>query len=73
MFIIGSIGLAFVLGFIFMIVLKKCAAILTWVTIFGSLFAVMGLTYSMYAKSEDQKKTNEQLAAAGKDEEMNFY
>lgn len=73
MFIIGSIATSFILGFIWMIVMKKCAAILTWVTIFGSFFALCGLTYTLYAKSEDTKTENKNLKEAGKDEEMNFY
>ena len=71
-FIFGSIGLAFVLGFIWMFIMKKCAGPLVWLALFGTLFALIALTVFCYMKySEKEDELN--ATPAGEEREINWY
>lgn len=72
--IVGSFGIALVIGFVWMIVMKMCAAIITWAIIFAFI-GLLGLcTWLVWKKSEDrQKEIDAMLDQSKKDDEYNYF
>jgi len=60
--IAGSIGAAFIIGFIYMILLRYCSGVLTWLAILGFIAGMGVLGWRFY---QDAKRIEETLVGTG--------
>lgn len=63
--IIGSIGIAFLLAFLYMIFVRIFAGPIIWITMLFALICLLGLTYFSYKYADDKKQEIEDLKAIG--------
>jgi hypothetical protein len=69
--ILASMGLAFIIGVVYMIFLRYCSGVLTWTAIFCFIGGMAGLGYIFYKKSKDTEDDTASTGVQGSDTTTN--
>jgi hypothetical protein len=56
--LLGSTGVAFLIGFVYMILMRYCSGVMTWLSIILYFFMVVGIGYLLYNRSQQMYGNN---------------